>query len=97
MCYIDYSRLSPSDRPDTQDCVRRRAVLSVQSNPACPDREAAVKAVNEVWESCSNDTRPFDEVSCPFSSGLLLQTKLLFRACRFTDQTPIIYLPLIID
>lgn len=63
MCYIDYSRLSPSDRPDTQDCVRRRAVLSVQSNPACPDREAAVKAVNEVWESCSNDTRPFDEVS----------------------------------
>jgi hypothetical protein len=23
----------------------------------------AEKAVNEVWESCSKDTRPFDEVS----------------------------------
>ncbi|KAL5519584.1 ATP23 [Sanghuangporus vaninii] len=45
-----------------QECVRRRAVLSVQSNPACPSREDAERAVNEVWESCSNDTRPFDEV-----------------------------------
>ncbi|KAI9452334.1 metalloprotease ATP23 [Russula earlei] len=34
-----------------QACVRRRAVLST-----------AERAVNEVWESCFNDTRPFDEV-----------------------------------
>ncbi|KAI0718932.1 peptidase M76 family-domain-containing protein [Cerioporus squamosus] len=45
-----------------QECVRRRAVLSVRANPACPDQAAAEKAVNEVWESCFNDTRPFDEI-----------------------------------
>lgn len=32
------------------------------ANPACPDAETAEKVVNEVWESCFNDTRPFDEV-----------------------------------
>jgi len=47
-----------------QACVRRRAVLSVRANPACPDEATAERAVNEVWESCFNDTRPFDEV-CP--------------------------------
>ena len=46
-----------------QACVRRRAVLSVAANPACPDVEAAEKAVNEVWDSCFPDTRPFDEVN----------------------------------
>lgn len=46
-----------------QACVRRRAVLSVAANPACPDTETAEKAVNEVWDSCFQDTRPFDEVS----------------------------------
>jgi len=45
-----------------QTCVRRRAIISVEANPACPDREAAEQAVNEVWESCFNDTRPFDEI-----------------------------------
>ncbi|KIM82188.1 hypothetical protein PILCRDRAFT_71054 [Piloderma croceum F 1598] len=45
-----------------QACVRRRAVMSVVGNPACPDQAAAERAVNEVWESCFNDTRPFDEV-----------------------------------
>ena len=46
-----------------QACVRRRAVLSVAANPACPDVETAERAVNEVWDSCFPDTRPFDEVS----------------------------------
>ncbi|KAI0031240.1 peptidase M76 family-domain-containing protein [Vararia minispora EC-137] len=46
-----------------QACVRRRAILSVNSNPACPNRAAAERAVNEVWESCFSDTRPFDEAS----------------------------------
>jgi inner membrane protease ATP23 len=46
-----------------QACVRRRAVLSVAANPACPDTETAERAVNEVWDSCFPDTRPFDEVS----------------------------------
>ncbi|KAG9224455.1 hypothetical protein CCMSSC00406_0007648 [Pleurotus cornucopiae] len=45
-----------------QECVRRRAVLSVTSNAACPNKEAAERAVNEVWDSCFADTRPFDEI-----------------------------------
>lgn len=45
-----------------QACVRRRAVMSVRANPACPDDATAERAVNEVWESCFNDTRPFDEI-----------------------------------
>lgn len=45
-----------------QTCVRRRAILSVRANPACPDDATAERAVNEVWESCFNDTRPFDEI-----------------------------------
>jgi len=47
---------------DFQACVRRRAIESVKANPACPNEAAAERAVNEVWESCFNDTRPFDEV-----------------------------------
>ena len=42
--------------------MRRRAILSVRANLACPDDATAERAVNEVWESCFNDTRPFDEV-----------------------------------
>ena len=52
-----------------QACVRRRSVLSVAANPACPDTETAERAVNEVWDSCFQDTRPFDEVSLPRRTG----------------------------
>lgn len=45
-----------------QACVRRRSAVSVAANPGCPDRATAEQAVNEVWDSCFNDTRPFDEV-----------------------------------
>ncbi|KAL7422777.1 Mitochondrial inner membrane protease atp23 [Cryptotrichosporon argae] len=45
-----------------QVCVKRRAVLSVAANPACADAATAERAVNEVWESCFKDTRPFDEI-----------------------------------
>ncbi|KIL71259.1 hypothetical protein M378DRAFT_64992 [Amanita muscaria Koide BX008] len=45
-----------------QACVRRRAAESVAANPACPDAATAERVVNEVWDSCFNDTRPFDEV-----------------------------------
>ncbi|THH09820.1 hypothetical protein EW146_g8565 [Bondarzewia mesenterica] len=64
-----------------QTCVRRRAILSVLANPACPDEATAERAVNEVWESCFNDTRPFDEMFnklsvlvalVPFVAGLTL-------------------------
>lgn len=45
-----------------QDCVRRRAALSVQMSPHCRDGAHAKSIVNEVFESCSADTRPFDEI-----------------------------------
>lgn len=45
-----------------QECVRRRAALSVAGRPACKDDVQAVRVVNEVWDSCFNDTRPFDEI-----------------------------------
>ena len=42
--------------------MRRRAILSVTANPICKSREEAELVVNQVWESCWPDTRPFDEV-----------------------------------
>ncbi|KAL6452724.1 ATP23 Mitochondrial inner membrane protease ATP23 [Candida maltosa Xu316] len=45
-----------------QNCVRRRATLSVAGNPICKSQEDAEKAVNTVWNSCFNDTRPFERV-----------------------------------
>ncbi|SLM39408.1 mitochondrial inner membrane protease atp23 [Lasallia pustulata] len=45
-----------------QECVRRRAILSVAGRPSCKDHVQAAQAVNEVWESCFADTRPFDEI-----------------------------------
>ena len=45
-----------------KDCVRRRAALSVSYNPVCKSPEMAEKAVDEVWNSCFGDTRPFDDV-----------------------------------
>ncbi|KAG0357833.1 metalloprotease ATP23 [Gamsiella multidivaricata] len=44
-----------------QECVKRRAIISVVANPKCPSHAAAERAVNAVFESCYNDTRPFDE------------------------------------
>lgn len=45
-----------------QNCVRRRAIQSVMARPRCKDDIQATKVVNEVWDSCFSDTRPFDEV-----------------------------------
>jgi len=45
-----------------QECVRRRATLSVANRPTCKDEAHAARMVNEVWDSCFNDTRPFDEI-----------------------------------
>lgn len=39
-------------------------MLSILANPACNgDREKAERTVDEVFEGCFGDTRPFDEVS----------------------------------
>jgi mitochondrial inner membrane protease ATP23 len=46
-----------------QECVRRRAILSVRQRPACKgDEGVATRVVDEVWRSCWGDTRPFDEI-----------------------------------
>ena len=45
-----------------QECVRRRATISVANRPGCKDDVQAAKVVNEVWDSCFADTRPFDEI-----------------------------------
>ncbi|PVI04483.1 mitochondrial inner membrane protease-like protein ATP23 [Periconia macrospinosa] len=45
-----------------QHCVRRRATLSLMARPAVKDDVHAAKIVNEVWDSCFKDTRPFDEI-----------------------------------
>jgi hypothetical protein len=31
-------------------------------NPKCPSQEAAANAVDDVWESCMADIRPFEKV-----------------------------------
>ncbi|EMC93472.1 hypothetical protein BAUCODRAFT_75967 [Baudoinia panamericana UAMH 10762] len=45
-----------------QECVRRRATLSVSKRPGCVDDVQAARVVNEVWDKCFTDTRPFDEI-----------------------------------
>ena len=45
-----------------QECVRRRATLSLRARPDCRDDVHAAQMVNEVWDSCFADTRPFDEI-----------------------------------
>lgn len=45
-----------------QECVKRRAALSLTARPECKDDVHAARIVNEVWDSCFPDTRPFDEI-----------------------------------
>ena len=45
-----------------QECVRRRATLSLLARPDVKDDVQAARVVNEVWASCFADTRPFDEI-----------------------------------
>lgn len=45
-----------------QQCVRRRALISLQGNPNCKDEKMANRIIDEVWDSCFKDTRPFDEI-----------------------------------
>ncbi|KAK6460849.1 mitochondrial inner membrane protease ATP23 [Scheffersomyces coipomensis] len=45
-----------------QDCIKRRAILSVSANPICKSKAEAEEAVNLVWLSCFNDTRPFERI-----------------------------------
>jgi hypothetical protein len=44
-----------------QICVKRRAQISVALNPHC-SQDQAIQAVDNVWNTCYKDTRPFDRV-----------------------------------
>ncbi|KAL2929182.1 Mitochondrial inner membrane protease ATP23 [Bienertia sinuspersici] len=46
-------------RGHEQDCVKRRVIKSVMGNPYCSET-AAKEAMESVWDTCYNDTRPFD-------------------------------------
>uniref|UniRef100_A0A804MEH1 Mitochondrial inner membrane protease ATP23 n=1 Tax=Zea mays TaxID=4577 RepID=A0A804MEH1_MAIZE len=43
----------------SEECVKRRALMSVKNNPYCSEG-AAKDAIDAVWDICYNDTRPFD-------------------------------------
>ena len=45
-----------------QECVRRRAKLSIAMNPACGDNETQLKAVDDCFDKCFADTAPFDRI-----------------------------------
>lgn len=34
----------------------------MMNRPSCKDESQARKIVDEVWDSCFKDTRPFDEI-----------------------------------
>lgn len=58
----ELQRMNFSFTKNHQACVRERAIMSVSQNKSCPDMETARRAVNEVFDSCFADTRPFDEI-----------------------------------
>jgi len=43
------------------NCVKRRALISVELNPAC-SQEKAKRAIDTVWDVCSVDFDPFDNI-----------------------------------
>ena len=45
-----------------QRCVKRRAILSLKSNPACKDCKEVDKLVEEVFAVCFSDTAPFLDI-----------------------------------
>ncbi|EPX71758.1 inner membrane peptidase Atp23 [Schizosaccharomyces octosporus yFS286] len=49
-------------RKHHQECVKRRATLSVQGNPKCQSKNQAEMIVQEVFASCFRDTRPFEKI-----------------------------------
>ncbi|TPX67712.1 hypothetical protein SpCBS45565_g03608 [Spizellomyces sp. 'palustris'] len=45
-----------------QACVKRRAIAELKQLPQCQGERVAEDAVRVVWDSCFNDTAPFDEI-----------------------------------
>lgn len=50
----------PTPPEKTQECVRRRAELSLQVNESCRDR--AKEVIDKVFARCYSDTAPFDKI-----------------------------------
>ncbi|KAL1812255.1 hypothetical protein ACET3Z_022320 [Daucus carota] len=46
-------------RGHEQECIKRRVMKSLVNNPNCPEA-AANDAMEAVWDTCYNDTQPFD-------------------------------------
>ncbi|XP_071731138.1 mitochondrial inner membrane protease ATP23-like [Rutidosis leptorrhynchoides] len=46
-------------RGHEQECVKRRVMKSLANNPYC-SKSAAKDAMEAVWDTCYNDTKPFD-------------------------------------
>ncbi|MED6131029.1 hypothetical protein PIB30_006357 [Stylosanthes scabra] len=47
-------------RGQEQECIRRRVLLSLFSNPSCVG-SIAKNSMEDVWDTCYNDTQPFDK------------------------------------
>ncbi|KAH6559906.1 hypothetical protein BASA50_008995 [Batrachochytrium salamandrivorans] len=45
-----------------QECVRRRAIMSLKQSPIWQGDQVAEDAVRSVWSKCFNDLAPFDEI-----------------------------------
>ena len=57
LTYHPYTKHQPKI---TQECVRRRAELSLQVDESCRDRAKAV--IDKVFARCYSDTAPFDKI-----------------------------------
>lgn len=42
--------------------MKRRAIAELKQLPHCQGERVAEDAVRAVWDSCFNDTAPFDEI-----------------------------------
>jgi hypothetical protein len=63
LCSIPYQVASTEiSSMKLQVCVKRRAVLSVATNPNCSSKQEAEEAVDAVWAKCYKDTAPFDRI-----------------------------------
>ena len=49
-------------RGHKQECVRRRAELSVSLHASCSDPGRAQAAVHKAWDSCFADLEPFNRI-----------------------------------
>ncbi|KAH6833794.1 hypothetical protein C2S53_009803 [Perilla frutescens var. hirtella] len=55
----EYFRGYTNLRGHEPECVRRKTILSVRTNPNCSEYMAKMD-IDAVWETCYNDKSPFD-------------------------------------